>query len=198
MSRLFKLLAGVLAMLSLALLIPAHPASARVTASSPHVNAEELGATAQSSSFDNDTDQVYEFTLINNSLRTVYVAYGKYRPYDGGELAPPSAWIASGWWRVAPGTSRSIYRSSSDDHIYFRIEDSNGAVVPRNYEDSADFCTSTHAFTSTELEQQSAGNGANFRIKANDGATYGATCAEAGGQWETFYKMRVHTDFTVH
>ncbi len=113
-------------------------------------------------------------------------------------IVTPAAWTAEGWWSVAPGARRTIYRSNSDDRIYFRIENSNGTIVPRTYDSTAEFCTSSYAFTSVELERQQPGSRSNFSLNANGRNAQGATCAEAGGQWETFYKMRVHMDFTVN
>ena len=130
------------------------------------------------------------------------MAYGNYRPYSSrsGDLAvvTPAAWIVQGWWSVAPGAQQTLYRSYSDDHIYFRIQDRNGTITPRNYENSAEFCTSSYGFSTIEMDNQTAGNRNNFQISANGSRTNGATCAAAGGEWKTFYKMRAHMDFTVN
>ncbi len=200
MSTLRKFVVFVLAALIIAVLAPAAPAAAHCTAYHPHHCVDDIYDTVNPSA--PSSSQVYEFTLINSSNETVYVAYGKYRPYSSrsGDLAVVTlaAWTAEGWWSVAPGTSRNIYRSNSDEHIYFRFESSSDAIVPSSYESSAEFCTSNYAFYSEEMEQQQPSNRYNFRIRANGQNTNAATCAEAGGQWETFYKMRVHMDFTVN
>lgn len=184
MSLVRKFFVVCVAMSIVALLAPASPAAAHCTAYHPHHCANDIYDAVNPSA--PSSGQVYEFTLINNSSETVYVAYGKYRPYSSrsGDLAVVTlaAWTAEGWWSVEPGTRHNIYRSNSDDHIYFRFENSSGAIVPRNYESSAEFCTSNYAFYSEELEQQQSGNRNNFRVRANGQNTNAATCAGAGGQ----------------
>lgn len=200
MSTLAKFVVVGIVALIVAVLVPAAPAAAHCTAYHPHHCVNDIYDTVNPPA--PSPSQVYEFTLINNSGETVYVAYGKYRPYSSrsGDLmvVTPAAWVAEGWWSVAPGAQRNIYRSNTDDRIYFRIENSKGAVVPRSYDSTAEFCTSNYAFTSVELEKKQTGNRNNFQINANRQNVSGATCAEAGGQWETFYKMRVHMNFTVN
>lgn len=200
MSTLRKLFVFGLVTLLTAVALPVNPAAAHCTAYHPHHCINDVYDTVNPPA--PSPSQVYEFTVINNSGETVYVAYGKYRPYSSrsGDLmiVTPAAWTAEGWWSVAPGARRNIYRSNTDDRIYFRIENSRGAIVPRNYDGTAEFCTSNSAFNSVEMEQQRPGNRNNFMVNANSRSVYGATCAEAGGQWETFYKMRVHMNFTVN
>lgn len=201
MSILHRVVVCSLALLLGALLMPASPASAHCTPYHPHHCLDDIEETINPST--PSSDQIYEFTLINKSSETVYVAYGKYRPYssntNGLAFITPAAWVAQGWWSVAPGARQIIYRSYSDDHIYFRIENRFGDLAPRSHEGSAQFCTSSYAFYSTEMEKQYPGSNNNFAMSINNGArTTGVTCSQVGGEWDTFYKMRAHMDFTVN
>lgn len=148
-----------------------------------------------------------EFTVINKTGSPVYVAYGYHVPYSSSSgssgyrlmVVTPEHWIATGWFKVAPYSSRDIVNTSSSK-MYFRLESNGNTITPRNYEHSANFCIhSTKAFFSKEYVESD-----RFEVQYDkQGGTYqnyrsGSSCSSANGQWHKFFKMNVHMTFTVN
>jgi hypothetical protein len=148
------------------------------------------------------------FLVVNNSSNTLYVARG-WRTGGGtsqsaGDYNLPAmsskTWDAQGWWPVEPYTSEWIYKSSDAGEMYFRIQSNGEALVPNNHSGSASFCVQqSYAFHSKEYDDgkfdlmyDASGNSYINHVSQQD------SCSDSGGEWSTFYKMKIMTTFTVN
>lgn len=187
---------AVLFLISLTLL-PTTPAQAHCTPYHPH----HCIPTPKPEVIDRRTRG---FFLQNNSNNTVYVAYGWHVPYSSksGDLTvvTEEQWRARGWWSVNPHAGRWIYKSNSTGTMYFRITSRGNTLIPRDYLDSAQFCISERdAFYSSETVKYK-----KFVLDYDkQNGVYqrhgrGTTCSQAQGEWQTFYRMKIRTTFTVN
>ncbi len=151
-------------------------------------------------------NRTYGFTLINNSNSEVCIAKARFNPYSSRPSVTYSHYYASGWFCIAPFSSKTLFKSrvgGADDVLRLHISKGGQTLIPKKTRGGVRYlCINNGKFSSVNHKSARESNYLrinNTRMYFGGNLSYkNKTCASVGGRKAPFYGFKRYFEYTVN